>query len=99
MTPPTNPPTTVTVRSTPQAVAAVGDLATTINGPLLTHFEDLRRFGQVLADPENWDGRTAAEFRASVWPSYERSLTDVHAQLDKLRSRLGEIQAEIVGAG
>ncbi len=91
--------TGITVRSTPEAVNAVQDLAATINGPLLAHFKDLRRFGQVLSDPENWDGRTATDFRATVWPSYERTLSDLHAQLDKLRTRLGEIQAEIVSAG
>jgi hypothetical protein len=89
----------ITVRSTPEAVNAVHDLATTINGPLLDNFEDLRRFGQVLSDPENWDGRTATDFRATVWPSYLRTLTDLHAQLDKLRIRLREIQAEIISAG
>jgi hypothetical protein len=89
----------VIVRSTPEAVNAIDDLAATINGPLLTHFEEVRRYGRVLRDPENWDGRTAAEFRASIWPSYERTLTELHVQLDKLKTRLGEIQAEIISAG
>jgi hypothetical protein len=89
----------VTVRSTPEAVNAVHDLAATIHGPLLGHFEELRRFGRVLIDPENWDGRSAADFRTSIWPSYERALTDLHAQLDRLRARLAEIQTEIVTAG
>lgn len=89
----------VTVRSTPEAVSAVHDLASIINGPLLAHFENLRGAARVLTDPECWDGRSAAEFRASVWPSYERTLTDLHAQLDLLRARLGEIQADIQSAG
>lgn len=91
--------TQVTVRSTPEAVTAVNDLATLINGPLLVHFDDLRGAARVLTDPENWDGRTASEFRASVWPTYERTLTDLHLQLDRLRSRLGEIQTDIQNAG
>jgi hypothetical protein len=90
---------TVTVRSTPEAVAAIGDLAGIINGPLLTHFDDLKTQAKVLTDPENWDGTTALDFRTTVWPSYERTLNDLHTQLDKLRIRLGEIQTEIQNAG
>jgi hypothetical protein len=88
-----------TVRSTPEAVTAVADIALIVGGALLTNFDNLRRYGTVLADPENWDGRTATEFRATVWPAYERTLTDLHTQLDLLRARLGEIQAEIQDAG
>ena len=88
-----------TVRSTPDAVAAVGGLGTLVNGPLLRNFDAIRRFATVLTDPDNWDGRTATEFRTTVWPSYERALTDLHTQLDRLRVRLGEIQDDIQNAG
>ncbi|OAA26565.1 hypothetical protein UG55_101414 [Frankia sp. EI5c] len=89
----------VTVRSTPQASTAVDDLAGLINGPLLTHFDGLRATARILLEPENWDGRTASEFRMSIWPTYERALTDVHIQLDRLRVRLAEIQVDIQSAG
>lgn len=89
----------VTVRSTPEATAAVHDLASIINGPLLTHFGNLRATARILLDPQNWDGRTATEFRASVWPGYERTLADLHTQLDRLRVRLAEIQTDIQAAG
>ncbi|CUU54133.1 hypothetical protein Ga0074812_102137 [Parafrankia irregularis] len=89
----------LTVRATPQASAAVDELAGLINGPLLTHFNGLRATARVLLEPENWDGRTAAEFRTSIWPAYERTLTDLHTQLDRLRVRLAEIQIDIQAAG
>jgi hypothetical protein len=88
-----------TVRSTPEAVAAVGGLGALVNGPLLQSFDSLRRYARVLTDPENWDGRAANDFRSTVWPSYERALTDLHTQLDRLRVRLGEIQDDIQNAG
>ncbi|MDT3444431.1 MULTISPECIES: hypothetical protein [unclassified Pseudofrankia] len=88
-----------TVRSTPEAVAAVVGLGTLVNGPLLRSFDDLRRHAGVLTDPECWDGRTATEFRSTVWPAYQRALTDLHTQLGRLRTRLGEIQDDIQGAG
>ncbi|MEX5635208.1 hypothetical protein [Parafrankia sp. FMc2] len=89
----------VTVRATPQASTAVDELAGIINGPLLTHFDGLRATARTLLDADNWDGRTASEFRSSVWPTYERTLTDLHTQLDRLRVRLAEIQADIQTAG
>ncbi|WP_045877257.1 hypothetical protein [Pseudofrankia sp. DC12] len=88
-----------TVRSTPEAVAAVGGLGALVNGPLLRNFDALRRHAAVLADPENWDGRAATDFRSTIWPSYQRTLTDLHTQLDRLRVRLGEIQDDIQNAG
>ncbi|WP_035923102.1 hypothetical protein [Frankia sp. QA3] len=92
-------PSDITVRSTPQAVAAVSDLASIVNGPLLTHFDELRSTARTLTDPESWDGRGATEFRTTVWPGYERTLTELHTRLDQLRSRLAEIQSEIQSAG
>lgn len=89
----------VTVKSTPEAVTAIDEMASTVNGPLLTHFDDLRQFGRVLTDPENWDGRTAEEFRNTVWPSYETALNELHVQLDKLKTQLATIQTDIVNAG
>ncbi|MCK9874670.1 hypothetical protein MXD61_12930 [Frankia sp. AgPm24] len=89
----------VTVRSTPEAVAAVSDLASIVNGPLLGHFDELRSIARSLTDPESWDGRAATDFRTNIWPGYERTLTDLHAQLDQLRARLAEIQNEIQNAG
>ncbi|MBL7498171.1 hypothetical protein I6A84_40255 [Frankia sp. CNm7] len=89
----------LTVRGTPEAVAAVAGLGALVNGPLLRNFDNLRRFARVLTDAENWDGRAATEFRSSVWPSYERALTDLSTQLDRLRVRLGEIQNDIQNAG
>jgi hypothetical protein len=59
----------LTVRGTPEAVAAVMGLGGLVNGPLLRSFDNLRRFAAILTDPENWDGRTAVEFRATIWPS------------------------------
>nr|MDT0667929.1 hypothetical protein [Micromonospora sp. DSM 115978] len=79
----------ITVRSTPEAVTAIEEIAATLNGPLLTHFDDLRQFGKVLTDPENWDGCSASEFRTTTWPTYERALNDLHDQLNLLNTRLG----------
>lgn len=89
----------LTVRGTPEAVTAVAGLGAIVNGPLLRNFDNLRRYGAVLTQPENWDGRAATEFRTITWPSYQRALTDLHTQLDRLRARLGEIQDDIARAG
>ncbi|THJ48186.1 hypothetical protein [Candidatus Frankia alpina] len=92
-------PSDITVRSTPQAIAAVSDLASIVNGPLLSRFDELRSTARTLTDPESWDGRGATEFRTTVWPGYERTLTELHARLDQLRTRLADIQSEIQSAG
>jgi hypothetical protein len=92
-------PSDLTVRSTPEAVTAISDLASIVNGPLLGHFDELRSIARILTDPENWDGRGATDFRTNVWPGYERTLTDLHRHLDHLRTRLAEIQNEIQNAG
>jgi uncharacterized protein YukE len=89
----------VTVRSTPEVMSAVSDLASIVNGTLLQNFDELRSIARVLTDPESWDGRGATDFRTNVWPSYERTLTDLHTQLDHLRARLADIQSEIQQAG
>lgn len=91
--------TGVTVRATPQASTAVADLAGLINSSLMGNFSALRASARVLLQPDNWDGRTALEFRTSIWPTYERTLTELHTQLDRLRMRLAEIQADIQSAG
>lgn len=89
----------LTVRSTPEAVAAVADLASIVNGPLVSHFDELRAIARTLTDPESWDGRAAVDFRTNVWPGYEQNLTHLHTQLDQLRTRLAEIQNDIQRAG
>ncbi|CAO5230243.1 hypothetical protein [Frankia sp. AgKG'84/4] len=89
----------LTVRSTPEAVSAIAGLASIVNGPLLGHFDELRSTARTLTDPENWDGRGAVDFRTSVWPGYERTLTELHSRLDQLRARLAEIQNDIQNAG
>ncbi|WP_131744599.1 hypothetical protein [Frankia sp. Cppng1_Ct_nod] len=94
---PTSAP--MTVVSSPEALATIDEMAGIINGALQTHFDNLRRHAGVLRDPANWDGITAVNFRDTVWPSYERILNDVHAQLDKLRLRLNEMLNEIQNAG
>lgn len=93
------PASDVTVRSTPQAMTAIADLSAIISGPLLNHFDELRSVARTLTDPENWDGRSATEFRTTVWPGYDRTLTELHTHLDRLRSRLTEIQNDIQSAG
>jgi uncharacterized protein YukE len=86
------------VLSSGEARASIQRFQSVINGPLLDQISALNREGQLLSDPNNWDGRLAQEFRAS-WPETHQQLLRVKESLEELRQRVQQINQNILQAG
>jgi uncharacterized protein YukE len=86
------------VLSSGEARASIQRFQSVINGPLLDQINALNREGQLLSDPNNWDGRLAQEFRAT-WPETHQQLLRVKESLEELRQRVQQINQNILQAG
>ena len=53
------------VLSTDTAKQAISQMQTIINGGFQEQIQQLNRQGEVLSDPNNWDGPLASQFRGS----------------------------------
>jgi uncharacterized protein YukE len=60
---------------------------------------ELRRHGDTLADPRNWDGPKAEAFRAQVWPDVQSTLTTLRANLAEVARSVAEVNRRIAAAG
>jgi uncharacterized protein YukE len=61
-------------------------------GPLVDQITALNKEGEILSDPNNWDGRLAEEFR-ETWPNTHQQLLKVKQSLEDLRLRVAQINA------
>ncbi len=86
------------VLSSGEARASIQRFQSVVNGPLLDQINALNREGQVLSEPNNWDGRLAQDFRAS-WPQTHQQLLRVKESLEELRQRVQQINQNIMQAG
>jgi uncharacterized protein YukE len=86
------------VLSSGEARASIQRFQSVVNGPLLDQINSLNREGQLLSDPNNWDGRLAQEFRAT-WPQTHQQLLRVKESLEELRQRVSQINQNIMQAG
>jgi uncharacterized protein YukE len=86
------------VLSTETAKQSIQKMSSIINGPFLDQITALNREGQVLSQPNNWDGRLAEQFR-SKWPEINQSLTKAKEDLEQLRADIKKINDNIMQAG
>jgi uncharacterized protein YukE len=86
------------VLSTPEAKQSVTRMQTIINQGLLDQINLLDREGSTLSDPNVWDGDLAAVFR-SDWPGTSSTLKRIQQDLETLRSRVQQINGDIMVAG
>ena len=86
------------VLSSGEARASIQRFQSVVNGPLLDQINALNREGQLLSDPNNWDGRLAQEFR-TTWPQTHQQLVRVKESLEQLRQRVQHINQNIMQAG
>jgi uncharacterized protein YukE len=84
--------------TTPAAQAAARGLGDELPS-LAATTADLRRYGDVLARPQNWDGPKAQAFRAQVWPDVETTLANLRGNLDELARSVAEVNRRIADAG
>jgi uncharacterized protein YukE len=87
------------VLSTDQARSAVQQLRSIINSGLTDQIQQLNSQGQVLSDPNVWDGPLAGQFRGDVWPQTKSALDRTHQSLEELRVQVERINEDIMRAG
>lgn len=88
----------MTVKSTPQALEAIQRMSQTINSGIQEQLDRLRSDGNVLSDPNNWDGPLAREFQSS-WPQTHANLQRIKEELNQLREQVQQINQRIMEAG
>ncbi len=86
------------VLSTVQAKEAIAEMERIINSDLLTQIDRLNKQGEILSDPNVWDGRLAAEFRNN-WPQTYNALKKAQQELEQLRQNVQKINQNIMMAG
>jgi hypothetical protein len=84
--------------TTPAAQAAARGLGDELPG-LTGAATELRRHGDALADPNNWDGPKAAAFRTQVWPDVQITLANLGANLADVARSVAEVNRRIADAG
>ncbi len=87
------------VLSSDQARTSATRLLTTVNGGLFEQVQQLKNEGDLLANPEVWDGNLARQFRDGIWPEARASLDRTLESLRELQRRVAAITAEIMSAG
>ncbi|WP_237232769.1 pyrophosphorylase, partial [Rothia nasisuis] len=69
------------VLSTEEAKSAISRIQEIINGGLTEQISALDSQGQLLSDPNNWDGPLAQQFRGSTWPETKTALDKAKTEL------------------
>lgn len=87
------------VLSTEEAKAAIRQMQSIIGGGFTDQIKQLDSQGQILSDPNTWDGPLAAQFRGTVWPETRSALDKAAQELEQLRSQLDQIAQNIFSAG
>ncbi len=86
------------VLSTTEARDAITRMQAIIGGGLTEQVAQLKTQGQVLCDPNVWDGALAAQFRGA-WPQSSATLDRVTNELEELRLRVERVTSDIMLAG
>ncbi len=86
------------VLSTGTARNAISRFQMIVNGPLLDQINELHAQGQILSDPNNWDGQLAGQFRG-YWADTNGKLRSVQQTLEEMRRQISQINQNIMSAG
>ncbi|MEI7772498.1 MAG: WXG100 family type VII secretion target [Chloroflexales bacterium] len=86
------------VLSTGTARQAITRFQSIVNGPLLEQINELHGQGQILSEPNNWDGQLASQFR-SYWSDTHGKLLQIQRALEELRQQVSQINQNIMQAG
>ncbi|SNQ47114.1 Pyrophosphorylase [Frankia canadensis] len=87
------------VVSTDTARDAIGRMQQIINSGLSQEIKNLEHEGQLLSDPNNWDGGLAVQFRTDIWPQTKTALDNAVTQLGLLQQKVSQINTDIMTAG
>ena len=87
------------VLSTEEAKNAIRQIQNIVNGGFTDQISQLDSQGQILSNPNVWDGPLAATFRGSTWPETKTALDKAKQELEELRTQLDKISQDIFTAG
>ena len=87
------------VLSSDQGRASITRLQAILNNGIAEQIKALRSEGEVLSDPNVWDGQLAEDFRSNTWPGAAQSLQAAVESLEALRGRVLGINNDIMAAG
>lgn len=88
-----------TVKTTEAAESAIRTIQGIIDGGLTDQINNLNNQGQILSDPNNWDGPLAQQFRGTTWPETKAALDKARQELLELNQQLDTIARNIFSAG
>lgn len=86
------------VLSTEVARDAITRMRSIIEGGFAEEIAQLNAQGQILSEPENWDGPLAVQFR-STWLETQAVLDRAREELVELNMQLDRISNDIFAAG
>ena len=86
------------VKSTEVGLQALKDLKALINGDLEGLLVRLNQKGEILSQPNNWEGKLASDFR-SMWPGMHKASLKLKQDLDQLQGWAQQINDNIQAAG
>jgi hypothetical protein len=89
----------VRVLSSEQAKVSIDRIRGILTGGLSEQIAALKAEGQILCDPEVWDGLLATEFRSGTWPDNAKVLDQTAESLEQLRAYVQTVNADIMSAG
>ena len=87
------------VLSSDQGRTSITRMQAILNNGITEQISALRSEGEVLSDPNVWDGQLAEEFRSSTWPGAAQALQGAVESLEALRARVQGINNDIMAAG
>jgi uncharacterized protein YukE len=87
------------VLSTDEAKASIGRIKGILDEGLASQIKALRSEGDILSQPDIWDGSLANQFRSDAWPSASSALGACQAALETLRAQVETITGDILAAG
>ncbi|WCC79775.1 pyrophosphorylase [Cutibacterium equinum] len=87
------------VLSTEEAKSAISQIQRIIQGGLNDQIQALDVQGQILSQPNVWDGPLAQQFRSETWPQTKSALDKAQQELEELRAQLEKISHDIFTAG
>ena len=87
------------VLSTQEAKDAIVALRSGIDNDFFNAVGALNRQGQILSNPDCWDGDLARQFRDETWPHVQSVLNKATSDLQELNDSLRQIAENIFAAG
>jgi hypothetical protein len=88
-----------TVKITDQAKADAVRMNNMINTEMPNLINQMNTIGQQMADPQNWDGPLALQYRGQVWPDARNKLQAMRNSLSELQQSVRKVMDNISHAG